>query len=307
MNLRLTNSALLLSAVFCFSSLLLARVSIAGEHSYSSLQYFASSSNQSSNKSASEWKKGHKSRVRIISGKTDFASHKSAYAGIQLQMSNGWKTYWRSPGDTGVPPSFDWSGSRNLEKITILWPAPQKYKDEYSTSIGYKHEVILPVKITARNSSEPVDIKLRFGYGICAEICVPVEAKMNLTITPRQTGMNSLLSRYRSMVPRSVKSIGKVVNGFSIRKVVVKLKGKKPGITIETSVPAQTKKAELYVEASKGFYLPLPKLQSSSKGNRHRFYIDLTKGDPPKELIGKTLAFTLVGDKAGIEYKRKIN
>jgi DsbC/DsbD-like thiol-disulfide interchange protein len=256
---------------------------------------------------ATDWKKGYKSRVRMISGDTNFTARNSAYAGVQVQMAKGWKTYWRSPGDTGVPPSFDWSGSHNVKKISILWPAPQKYKDEYSTSIGYKHEVILPIKITAKDIKKPVDMKLRFGYGICADICVPVEAHLKLTIPPRQLGYRSLLSHYRSMVPKQVEKTGKIVNGFSIKKIKVNLKGKKPSIIVDASVPMDTRKAELYVEASNGSYLPLAVSERPSAGNHRRFHIDLTKGDPPMALIGQTLALTLVGDKFGIEYKYKIN
>ncbi len=262
---------------------------------------------QSTPELASDWKKAYKSRVRIISGATDFSVKDSSYAGLQIQISKGWKTYWRSPGESGVPPSFDWSGSDNLKHISIQWPAPKKYKDEYSTSIGYKREVILPLKITATDTSKPVKMKLRLGYGICSDICVPVEKRLKLTIPPRQVGYSSLLSRYRQMVPKPVKSTGKVLNGFSFHKVSVNLKGKKPNIIVETSVPLDTKKAELYVEASNGFYLPLPVSERPSAGNQRRFIIDLTKSDPPKDLIGHTLAFTLVGDKTGIEYTHKIN
>ncbi len=256
---------------------------------------------------ASSWQKGHKSRTRIIAGDSNFSSSRTTQAGLHLQIAPGWKTYWRSPGDVGVPPSFDWSGSRNLRSVRIKWPAPKAYKDAYSTSIGYKDEVVLPLEVTAKDRSKPVNVKLRFGYGICADICVPVETRLKLTIQTRQSGFETLLSRYRSRVPRSVKSTGKVVNGFSFRKVTVNLKGKRPSITIEASVPDNTKKAELFAEASSGFYLPLPIGERPSAGNRRRFHIDLTKGDPVKDLRGKTLALTLVGDKSGIEYKLKIN
>ena len=274
---------------------------------YNSAKSSLAGSMQRADTMSSGWKNGHKSRVRIISGDTDFSAKSSSYAGVHLQMAKGWKTYWRSPGDAGVPPTFDWSGSTNLKNIRIKWPAPTKYKDEYSTSIGYKHEVILPVEITAKDKNKPVDIKLRFAYGICADICVPVEKKLNLTIPTHQSGYKSLLSGYRKMVPMPVKTTGKIVNGFSIKKIAINLKGKKPSIIIDARIPADTKKAELYVEASNGFYLPMPSGEKTSTGNDHRFLIDLTKSDPPKGLVGQTLALTLIGNKTGIEYMHKIN
>ena len=273
----------------------------------SSIQSSAVSPFQSTPVLASDWKKAYKSRVRIISGETDFSVKDGSYAGVHIQISKGWKTYWRSPGESGVPPSFDWSGSENLKHVSIQWPAPKKYKDEYSTSIGYIREVILPLKITAKDANKPVKMNLRLGYGICFDICVPVEKRLKLTIPPRQIGHSSLLSHYRQMVPKQVKTTGKVVNGFSFHKVSINLKGEKPNIIVDASVPVDTKKAELYVEASNGFYLPLSINERPSAGNRRRFIVDLTKSDPPKDLVGRTLAFTLVGDKTGIEYTHKIN
>ncbi len=267
----------------------------------------ASSPPPAAGKMASEWQKGYKSRVRIIAGDTNLPARGNTWAGVHVQMAPGWKTYWRSPGDVGVPPSFDWKGSRNVKKISVEWPVPKKYKDEYSTSIGYKHEVILPIRITAKNRRKPVDVKLRFAYGICADICVPVETRLKLTIPSRRPGYRALLERYRKMVPMSVRETGKVVNGFSFRKIAVRLKGKNPNIIVEASVPDNTRKAELYVEALNGFYLPLPIGERPSAGNYRRFVIDLTKSDLPQKLKGQTIALTLVGDKSGIEYKYKIN
>ena len=307
----MTHRSIKLSAQLCALTLLVLVFSPlstkAQSSSSSSIQSTPQRSAQSSSQIDSDWKKAYKSRVRLISGETNLSAKNGSYAGVQIQMSKGWKTYWRSPGESGVPPSFDWSGSSNLKNISIQWPAPKKYKDEYSTSIGYKREVILPLKITAKDASKPVKMKLRFGYGICSDICVPVEKHLKLTISPLQAGQNSLLTRYRQMVPKSVAVTGRVVNGFSIQKVSVNLKGKKPNIIVDTSVPLDTKRAELYVEASNGFYLPLTISERPSAGNRRRFIIDLTKSDPPKDLIGRTLALTLVGDKTGIEYKHKIN
>ncbi len=256
---------------------------------------------------ASRWSEGYKSRVRIVSDDSDFPARPVLLAGIHVQMAPGWKTYWRSPGDTGVPPSFDWTGSENVKSMDILWPVPQTYKDDYSVTIGYKKEIVLPVRIIVRDKNKPVRLKLAFDFGICDKICVPVETSHQLTIPPRQKGYKSLMARYLSTVPKTVKSTGVVANGFSIRKVSVDLKGKKPGIIIDASVPENTGNARLYAEASGNFYLPLAVDEPSQSGKQRRFRIDLSRGDPPEDLAGRTLSLTLVGDNAGIEYRTKIN
>ena len=266
------------------------------------------------------WQKMHASRVRMIAGGANFPARGWSYVGVQLQLKKGWKTYWRSPGDTGMPPQFDWSGSQNLKKAEVLFPAPSKYESPYAASIGYKREVVLPVRIIAKDPSKPVKVRLDFGYGVCAQICISGEAKLRLLLPPRRKGVSELLAAYRKRVPQRVTKLRqKARDGFAINRVQIKLDGPKPYISVDASVPEGVKKAELFVEASDGFYLPFATQQAidgktGEKGAR-RFVVDLTKGDEAKDLAGRTLALTLVaagdghgsGSKGGIEYHHKVN
>jgi DsbC/DsbD-like thiol-disulfide interchange protein len=262
---------------------------------------------QVASQAATEWRPGHQARVRMIAGDIDFLSRGWSYAGVQMELAAGWKTYWRNPGDTGFPPTFDWSGSRNLKSAEVLYPAPHKYRDAYSTSVGYKHEVVLPVRLTAKDPTKPVEVHLRFGYGLCEQICVPGEAELHLVMPPRQAGKSELLSRFTSMVPRRVHQFGQQVHGFAIDNVDVRLDGDAPAITIDARVPADTDTPDMLIEASDNFYLPLPSEEQGVDGNHKRYRIDLTKSDPAQQLHGKTLALTLVGEHSGIEYHHKID
>ncbi len=98
-------------------------------------------------------------------------------------MADGWKTYWRNPGDAGgVPPYFDWAGSENLAGAKVLFPAPSRLKDASGDSVGYKKVVVLPVEVTAKDPAKPVTFKLAMEFGVCREICVPAEAKLSLAM-----------------------------------------------------------------------------------------------------------------------------
>jgi DsbC/DsbD-like thiol-disulfide interchange protein len=94
-------------------------------------------------------------------------------AAIELQLAPGWKTYWRSPGDAGIPPSFDWSGSENVESVRIHWPVPAVFHTNGMQTIGYHDRVILPVEITPTNPGQPIRLRLRMDLGVCDEICLP--------------------------------------------------------------------------------------------------------------------------------------
>ena len=103
---------------------------------------------------------------------------------MQIRLEPGWKTYWRTPGNSGVPPSFDWSGSKNLKAAQVLYPAPHRFADASGTAIGYEDEVVFPVKITPERPGEPVELKLNIDYGLCKTLCIPNEASLSLELPP---------------------------------------------------------------------------------------------------------------------------
>lgn len=103
-------------------------------------------------------------------------------AAIRIKLAPGWKTYWRSPGDAGIPPQFNWSGSRNLHGVGITWPAPRIYPQNGMNTIGYKDELILPITLSARNAGNPVKLRAALDIGVCKDICIPFHLKLNATL-----------------------------------------------------------------------------------------------------------------------------
>src|SRR5262245_7732022 len=95
--------------------------------------------------------------ARLVGGET---RQENWRAGIDITLDKGWRTYWRVPGDAGVPPQFDWSRSRNVKSITLLWPAPTRFTDEGGESIGYKDRVVFPVDVVANDPAYPIDLAL---------------------------------------------------------------------------------------------------------------------------------------------------
>lgn len=95
------------------------------------------------------------------------------YAGIKISLAPGWKTYWRAPGDGGLPTVMDWGQSNNLDHVEILWPRPQVFRVMGLRSVGYEEQVILPVMMKA-SAPGPIDFRLKLHFGICKEICIPV-------------------------------------------------------------------------------------------------------------------------------------
>ena len=104
-------------------------------------------------------------------------------AAIELQLASGWKTYWRSPGDAGIPPSFDWSGSENVKSVRLHWPAPEVFEANGMQTIGYHERLVLPVEITPQDPSRPVRLSLVMALGVCDEICLPATVDLTSDLT----------------------------------------------------------------------------------------------------------------------------
>lgn len=97
-----------------------------------------------------------------------------AYLGaLRLTLKDGWKTYWRAPGDAGIPPQFDWNGSDNVGNVSITWPAPEVFVQNGLQSIGYANQLVLPVEITPRNPGKPVRLRGDMDLGVCKDVCIP--------------------------------------------------------------------------------------------------------------------------------------
>src|SRR3954462_2841965 len=123
---------------------------------------------------SSPWQRDAHSAVRLLAGSR---SGGVLLGGIAIQLEPGWKTYWRNPGDSGVRPRFDFSKSDNVEAVTVLWPAPMKFDDGAGGfSLGYKKQVVLPLRIVAKNNDRPLTLRAQISYAVCEKICIPVEA-----------------------------------------------------------------------------------------------------------------------------------
>lgn len=111
---------------------------------------------------------------------TDRGTHLTAFS---LTLAPGWKTYWRNPGEAGIPPSFDWSGSQNLHSVALHWPTPEVFSTSGMQSIGYHDGMLLPMEVTAVDPSQPVILRARIDLGVCHNICVPAHLTVVATLT----------------------------------------------------------------------------------------------------------------------------
>jgi DsbC/DsbD-like thiol-disulfide interchange protein len=140
---------------------------------------------------SSPWDGDARSAVRLVSGSQGSQPGRDGLlkAGVEMRLATGWKTYWRYPGDSGVPPVFDFSKSENAKSVTVLWPAPHRFDYEGGASIGYKGEVTFPVHVVAENPGRPVKLRLAIDYAVCEKLCVPARGQAVLDlVSPSRKG-----------------------------------------------------------------------------------------------------------------------
>ena len=104
-------------------------------------------------------------------------------AGLRFTLAPGWKTYWRAPGDAGIPPLFGWAGSQNVAGAEFHWPAPEVFHINGMMSIGYSGQVVIPVEFTPEGAGE-LHVAGRVEMGVCEEICVPVTLDFTAVLPP---------------------------------------------------------------------------------------------------------------------------
>jgi DsbC/DsbD-like thiol-disulfide interchange protein len=244
---------------------------------------------------ASPWQSEAHSAVRLLAGSRSGAV---LLGGIAFQLQPGWKTYWRTPGDSGVPPRFDFSKSDNVEAVTVLWPAPQKFDDGAGgNSFGYHNNFVLPLRIVLKSADKPVTLHAEISYAVCEKLCIPVDASTELSFTSVASTEDSALFAALESVPKPA-NVGDP-NPLTIRDV------KREGptqVTVDVVTP-DTQEINLFVEGpTPDWALPVPKPVPQSPPGVKRFSFDLDGLPPGAKPDGAALKLTLVGAEKAYEF-----
>jgi DsbC/DsbD-like thiol-disulfide interchange protein len=253
---------------------------------------------------ASAWDTQSHTSVRLIAGAmSKTADAVSLRAGVEIRLDPGWKTYWRDPGDSGVPPAFDFSGSTNVQAVTVEWPAPERFPDGAGgNSIGYVDHVILPLRIVPADAAKPASLKLKLAYAVCGNLCVPVEANLKLALGA-EGAEEMALEKAEIRVPRHA-ALGQSKTDSSQGLAILAVR-REPGdqherVVVDVAAPPGTP-VDLFVEGpTPDWSLPLPE-SVGSNGAKRQFSFDLDGLPPDTSAHGATLTFTAVSPDDAIE------
>jgi DsbC/DsbD-like thiol-disulfide interchange protein len=245
----------------------------------------------------SPWSPAHGAAIRLVPGGQEEGG--AFRAGIEIRLDAGWKTYWRTPGDSGLPPVFDWSQSSNLAEIVVLWPAPERFSDGTGESVGYGRDVVLPLKVVPRDAGKPVELSLSMQYGACKDICVPATGEATLALdaeSPPPRSAQSLLQEAERTVPMP-QGLG-AEGPLSVLRVVPDLKSKPPVLAVDVRADPD---AILLVEGAADWYLPQPRPDKGAADGTRRFTLALEGLPKGVKLAGATMRLTLVSAAGAVE------
>jgi DsbC/DsbD-like thiol-disulfide interchange protein len=222
-------------------------------------------------------------------------------AGIEIPLDPGWKTYWRYPGDTGVPPTIEFAGSNNVKSATVLWPAPERFPDGAGGhSIGYVDEIILPLRVAPADLARVSALNVQLKYAICGTLCVPAAAKLDLALSGKG-GDEGILEKAEQRVPKRVAPGPNSGNALAILSVHREPGGAHDRVVVEMAAPAGVP-VDLFAEGpTLDWALPLPELAGPDNGATRRFTFDLDGLPAGAEAKGATLTLTAVAGDDAIE------
>lgn len=124
-------------------------------------------------------------------------------AALIISLNDGWKTYWKSPGEVGYPPTIDWSDSENILNAKFYWPTPKRFSAFGIENYGYLNEVTFPISILQKKMDKSFTIEAEISLLVCEELCVPENFHLSLNLPKGEeldkVSQNRILSAFSTL------------------------------------------------------------------------------------------------------------
>lgn len=247
-----------------------------------------------------EWVDGNQARIRLVAAAP--SAKGEVDAAIEIELDPEWKTYWRSPGDAGIPPVIDFSGSANLKPVSVAYPVPERFDEGGSISNVYRDEAVLVATSTLADPGKPARLTLKLDIGVCQEICVPEHFETTLAIDgaddPEAT---RILADARRDLPSAPEP------GVFAVKEVRRAGGddKRPVFEVDATVP-EAASAEVFVEGPADWYPDTPALVTAD-GPQATYKVTFDRLTAKTPIAGSSLRVTIKSSGRAIEQSVKLD
>lgn len=240
---------------------------------------------------SSDWYSTQGAKLRLIAQPS--LTGDGIEAGLEIQLDKGWKTYWRSPGASGLPPQLDLSLSKNIASSKIDFPVPTTFGEGENMTAGYVNSVTFPIAVEPIYPNRPVKLHISGLVGICAQVCVPLQ--FSLSLDEVGSGQSN-----RDVALALLQARANMAGGERPDLRLVSARVHSGVLFIEARVPYGTRQSTVLVEGPPSWYLT-PAMAESIEGTKAQFRVnlhDIPKNAQPHQT---QLIVTLVGDGVGVE------
>jgi DsbC/DsbD-like thiol-disulfide interchange protein len=213
--------------------------------------------------------------------------------GLDIRLDEGWKTYWRMPGDSGIPPQFNWSASKNVANVDVLWPAPQRFNDLGGETVGYKHRVVFPLRIVPTKGAAEVKLELSLFFGVCEVVCIPGNAELSASSGRADPSAAALIAAFAAKVPRKVDAN----SPFRVKAASLRTSGD-PALILAMEGSGYRTGFDVFVEGAGFAYFKAPHGGSSDAST---YIVPFSTQSDPQRLLGAQLKLTMVTPDIALE------
>lgn len=239
--------------------------------------------------------------VRLISA-TQGLGDGAVRLGVDFTLHPGWKIYWRSPGDAGLAPKLDWAESANLADPVLSWPAPKRFELAGLQNHGYADRVILPVSAHAVDPARPVRVAVKLEYLACAQICVPMQGVLSLTLPPgpaQASAEAQAIARFQSLVPGDGAR-----HGLTLLAVESLGTGDQSRLRVTVHAQSPLNKPDVFVEPGEIASFGAPQVDLSADRQTAYMTVAVAPGSLAQPLDSQTLTLTVTDGLASLEARQ---
>ncbi|AGK57116.1 hypothetical protein HYPDE_27183 [Hyphomicrobium denitrificans 1NES1] len=240
----------------------------------------------------SNWASEQHGAARLISAVEATGSSTQVDVGLQLRLTSGWHTYWRSPGDAGIPPAIDWKGSENFAGAEIAWPAPKRLPSLGGLeTVGYEDGVVLPIVVRLAHPGAPLRLHAEVDYASCKDICIPYHASLDLALPAglaRPGPEAPLLAEARALVPGDL-----LAAQFELLGAAVEARSGSAILAVRLASTTPFASPDVFVEGLQKGAPGRPDTTLSDAGRTATLRVPIA-GEPAAAIAGQNLKVTIV-------------
>ena len=251
---------------------------------------------------AGPWQGSDVFSARLITATDAVGTADTLTAGLEVKLKEGWKIYWRSPGDAGLPPELDFSQSSAISGHHLDFPAPYRFTVLGFESYGYKDHVIFPLTLNLADPGRGFTAIASFTGLVCDDVCIPVDETLTLSLPSGMAAASDEargIAQAAAMVPRQSTSGGVIIDAITVSGDALHISFSRDGLPI---LPRQ---GDIFIEGPfddgiKGYSFAKPAFSDN--------HAALTiSGADPQALAGRDLMVTVVAKDWLLEAKAPVS